>query len=60
MDRYGKVGYRLGLIMTSLAMDRYSRPEGFTDEFNACEKTIRRDLTELLAYMNCKYPCFNS
>jgi predicted DNA-binding transcriptional regulator YafY len=52
MDRHDKLGYRLGLILTRLNNGESLTVRGLADEFNVCEKTIRRDLTERLAYLN--------
>ncbi|WP_284318771.1 DeoR family transcriptional regulator [Escherichia coli] len=54
MDRHDKLGYRLGLILTRLNNGESLTVRGLADEFNVCEKTIRRDLTERLAYLNRK------
>ncbi|BBJ61656.1 DeoR family transcriptional regulator [Enterobacter asburiae] len=52
MDRHDKLGYRLGLILTRLNNGESLTVRGLADDINVCEKTIRRDLTERLAYLN--------
>ncbi len=52
MDRHDKLGYRLGLILTRLNNGESLTVRGLADEFNVCEKTIRCDLIERLAYLN--------
>lgn len=52
MDRHDKLGYRLGLILTRLNNGESLTVRDLADEFNVCEKTIPRDLTERLAYLN--------
>lgn len=52
MDRHDKLGYRLGLILTRLNNGESLTVSGLAEEFNVCEKTIRRDLSQRLAYLN--------
>ena len=52
MDRHDKLGYRLGLILTRLNNGESLTVRDLADEFNVCEKTIQRDLTKRLAYLN--------
>ena len=52
MDKHDKLGYRLGLILTRLNNGESVTVSGLAEEFNVCDKTIRRDLTQRLAYLN--------
>ncbi|EOB5142846.1 DeoR family transcriptional regulator, partial [Escherichia coli] len=47
-----KLGYRLGLILTRLNNGESLAVRELSEEFNVCEKTIRRDLTQRLSYLN--------
>ncbi|EOI7403450.1 DeoR family transcriptional regulator [Yersinia enterocolitica] len=51
MDKHDKLGYRLGLILTRLNNGASITVRELAEEFNVCEKTIRRDLTQRLAYL---------
>ena len=48
---HDKLGGRLGLILTRLNNGQSLTVSGLAEEFNVCTKTIRRDLTERLAYL---------
>ena len=52
MNRHDKLGYRLGLILTRLNNGESLTVRDLADKFDVCEKTIRRDLTERLVYLN--------
>lgn len=52
MDKHDKLGYRLGLILTRLNNGESLSICELSEEFNVCEKTIRRDLTQRLSYLN--------
>lgn len=52
MDKHDKLGYRLGLILTRLNNGESIAVRELSEEFNVCEKTIRRDLTQRLAYLS--------
>lgn len=52
MGKHDKLGYRLGLILTRLNNGESLAVRELSGEFNVCEKTIRRDLTQRLSYLN--------
>ncbi len=52
MGKHDKLGYRLGLILTRLNNGESLAVRELSEEFNVCEKTIRRDLTQRLSYLN--------
>ncbi|HFV8060113.1 TPA: DeoR family transcriptional regulator [Escherichia coli] len=45
MGKHDKLGYRLGLILTRLNNGESLAVRELSEEFNVCEKTIRRVLS---------------
>lgn len=52
MDRHDKRGYQLEPMLTRFNNINLLTVKGLADEFNVCEKTTRRELTERLDCLN--------